>query len=332
MRVLHVGLGPLGRLIARDLHRRGMGRVTAAVDIDPALAGLPLSEVVPGADPDCVIVTDLASIGAADRFDAAVVTTSSDLAACAPTFRALLGRGLAVVSTCEELLYPRLRHPALADELDTLAKARGGRLLGTGVNPGLLMDTLPALASAACRGVRRAEVWRIQDATTRRIPFQKKIGAALSPEAFAARVADGSLRHVGLGQSLHFLAEALGWSIGRWDESLDPVVSDRPLSCALGEIAAGGIAGVRQVATGHATTGEQIRLEFVAAIGQADPHDRVRLDADPPIDLVLRGGVHGDTATIAVTLNTIEPLLAAPPGLHTMRTIPLPSCRYHAVD
>lgn len=235
------------------------------------------------------------------------------------------------MSTREELLYPRLRHADLAVELDALAKAHGGRLLGTGVNPGFLMDTLPSLASAAWRAVRRAEVWRIQDATTRRVPIQQKIGAGLSAEGFAARAAEGSLRHVRVGESLHFLAEALGWTIDRWDESLDPVRTDRPLRCSLGEIEAGGIAGVRQVASGWDAQGvERVRLEFVAAIGQADPHDRVRLDAEPPIELVIRDGVHGDLATCATTPNVIEPLLAAAPGLHTMRTIPMPSCRYHA--
>lgn len=330
LQILHVGLGPLGRMIARDLHARGIGEVVAAVDIHPELAGRPLSELVEGASASVSIANTLDSADLTRRIDAAIVTTSSDLAACARTFRALLSRGIPIVSTCEELLYPQLRHPDLAAELDALAKAHDARLLGTGVNPGFLMDTLPALASAACRTVRRAEVWRVQDATTRRVPFQQKIGAAHTEERFAARKADGSLRHVGLGESLHFLADALGWAIARWEETLEPVRTGAPLRCELGEIGVDGISGVRQIATGWDGEGvERVRLEFVAAIGQADPHDRVRLDSDPPIDMTIRGGVHGDVATCATTLNVLEPLLAAPSGLHTMRTIGLPSCRYH---
>lgn len=329
MRVLQVGLGPLGRLIARDVHTRGLGSVVAAVDIDPAVAGKPLADLVPEATGGCTIADSLDGIGP-DTVDIVIVTTASSLEACAPTFRELLSRGLSVVSTCEELLYPRLRHPGLADELDALARTHDGRLLGTGVNPGLLMDTLPAIASAACRSVRRVDVWRIQDATTRRVPFQRKIGAALSREAFDMKASGGSLRHVGLGESLHFLADALGWTVERWEESLTAVLSETSLACAIGDIPAGGIAGVRQVATGVVGGEERLRLEFVAAIGQADPHDRVRIEGDPDLDLTVRGGVHGDTATIAMTLNVIEPLLAARPGLHTMQTVGLPSCRYHA--
>ncbi|MCC7390540.1 MAG: hypothetical protein IT431_17445 [Phycisphaerales bacterium] len=330
MRILHIGLGPLGRMIARDVHTRALGRVVAAIDPHPELAGRPLADLVEGADPAVTVAPSLDAQDLPRPIDAAIVTTSSDLAKCAPTFRLLLSHGMTVVSTCEELIHPGLRHPQLAAELDQLAKAHAGRLLGTGVNPGFLMDTLPALASAACRTVRHAEVWRVQDASTRRVRFQQKIGAGHTDERFAARVADGSLRHVGLGESLHFLAEALGWTIARWEESLEPVRTAQPLRCELGDIGMDGIAGVRQVATGWDAAGlERVRLEFVAAIGQADPHDRVRLDSDPPIDLMLRGGLHGDRATCATTLNVIEPLMAAPPGLHTMRTIGMPSCRYH---
>ena len=329
MHVLQVGLGPLGRLMARDVHLRSFGSVVSAVDIDPQLAGTPLSELVPEASDECTVSDSLDDVRT-DGIDVAIVTTSSGLEACAPTFRSLLTRGLSVVSTCEELLYPRLQHPALADELDSLARSHGGRLLGTGVNPGLLMDTLPALLTGACRQVTKVSVWRVQDAATRREPFQRKIGAGLDAETFHRRAEAGTLRHVGLRESAQFLAEAIGMEhIKDYTESLEPVRTDRALQCGIGDIPPGGIAGVRQVAKCRDGTGKAIRLEFIAAIGQTDPHDRVRIDGDPEIDLTIPGGIHGDIATIAMTLNVIEPLLAAPAGLHTMRTIGVPSCRYH---
>ncbi len=341
-RLLLVGLGPLGRMMALDCARRsaevsartgrsGLARVVAAVDIDPALAGRRLSEVVPECGYDCRVDGSLGAVRNWDEIDGALVCTSSDLARCAPTLRDLLSRGVSVVSTCEELLYPWLRHRALAEELHALAVKNGARLLGTGVNPGFLMDTLPVAASAVCRSVRRVHVWRIQDATTRRIPFQQKIGAGLDDAAFAARIREGTLRHVGLGESLHFVAHYLGLDIDRWEESIGPVKAERDLTCALGPIPRGRAAGVRQVGRGWARgapTGAEpvVQLEFQAAIGQADPHDRVLLESEPPIDLVLKGGVHGDVATVAITVNCVAPLLNAPPGLHTMATIAPARC------
>jgi hypothetical protein len=323
-RILHVGLGPLGRIIVADLVERGLGRVVAAVDSAPDIAGKPLSTVVPKAGAGTLTV--LPSLDAVTNWrdiDCALVTTSSDLAKCAPTLRDLLRRGVSIVSTCEELLFPWLRHDALAKELHDLAVKNKARLLGTGVNPGFLMDTLPVFATAVCKSVRSVHVWRIQDATTRRVPFQQKIGAGLDDQQFAAKIKDGSLRHVGLGESLHFISKYLGLGVTRWEESIEPVKAARDLTCALGPIPKGRSAGVRQVANGYAGDKKVITLEFQAAIGQDNPHDRVVIHGEPPLDLTLAGGVHGDIATSAITLNCIAPLLAAPPGLHTMATIPM---------
>lgn len=323
-RILHVGVGPLGQRVLSELLAREHGQIAAAIDSSPTVAGHPLAEFVPAADPRVKVLPSLAAFSDWDRVDAAIVATASDLPSCAETFRTLLRHGKPVVSTCEELVYPWLRHVALAEELDELAKRHGGRLLGTGVNPGFLMDMLPAMLTSVCRQVRSIACYRVQDAAPRRIPFQKKIGAGLSAEQFWKRVHDGSLRHVGLGESLHFIAHYTGLKIERWEENIEPVVADRELVCALGDISRGAVSGVRQVARGYADEREVLRLEFQAAIGQKDPHDRVVIHGDPDIDVQIPGGVHGDTATCAIVLNAVPRIMAAPPGLHTMATIPPP--------
>ena len=321
-RILHVGVGPLGIKTINELHERSLGRIVAVVDSSPSLAGTPLSNLIPSADPKLRILPDLAAVTNWDEIEAAVVTTSSDLAKCEMTFRELLRRGKSVVSTCEELLYPWLRHVALAEELHELAVKNGGRLLGTGVNPGFLMDTLPAFLTSVSKSVRGIICYRIQDATTRRIPFQKKIGAGLDDEQFAKRVADGTLRHVGLGESLHFIAHYVGIPLERWEEDIAPVKADRDMVCGLGTIPRGKVAGVRQVARGYFDERCVVHLEFQAAIGQKDPHDRVVIEGEPSMDVVIPGGVHGDIATCAIVINAIPRLLKAAPGLHTMATIP----------
>ena len=320
-RILHVGLGPLGQMIVSDLYSRGLGEVVAALDSAGEFQGRKLSDLLPQTGALVPIQRGFDSIGDWSAFDAAIVTTSSELTRCAPTFRELLGRGLAVVSTCEELCWPWLRHVQLARELDAIAKEHGGCLLGTGVNPGFLMDAFPVAATAVSCSVRSIEVHRFQDAATRRIPFQKKIGAGLDLTTFEREVAAGRLRHVGLGESLHFLAHHLGFPLERWNETLEPVVARVPLACALGPIPAGHATGVRQVAEGWVRGAAVLRLVFQAAIGQPEPHDRVHVDGDPPLDLVLRGGVHGDVATSALLLNALPALNEARPGLHTMASV-----------
>lgn len=324
-RIIHVGLGPLGRRIAGDISSRRLGRLVAAVDIDRSIEGKTLGELEIDGPAGVRVSGDLAG-AVRTGAEVAVVTTSSSVASCAETFRTLLRAGIAVVSTCEELLYPWLRHRDLAEELAGLARSCGGRLLGTGVNPGYLMDALPALATAVCRDVRAVRVLRRQDASTRRGPFQRKIGATLPPEAFAARIADGSLRHVGLGESMHLLAQSLGWGVAAWGETIEPVLAERELRCDLGPIARGHAAGVRQTSYLDTDDGRRIELDFIAAIGAADPVDRITIEGDPGLRLEHPAGVHGDVATCAITLNVIPSLLAAHPGLHTMATIPMVRC------
>lgn len=322
LRVVHVGLGPLGQRVAADLEDRGVGEVVAAVDLTPDHLGKPLHEVAEGARSATTISNQLdAALDQSERIDAVVVTTTSDASRAAETIRPCLVRGLPVVTTCEEMLYPWLRHAVLSSELDSLAKQHGGRLLGTGINPGYLMDLFPVVATGVCREVAGVRVTRIQDATTRRIPFQQKIGAGLDLDTFERKRQEGTLRHVGLGESLFLLAGSLGWTIETWDETLEPVIAQKELSCGLGPIPAGNAAGVRQIARGKTSTGEELELEFVAAIGQDDPHDRVEIDGTPPVNVVFEGGIHGDISTSAVTINTLPRLIEAPAGLHTMASI-----------
>ncbi len=323
--ILQVGVGPLGRRIVADLYRRKLGRVIAAVDQDPALAGRWLAELAPGAEPVRIRST-LEEVSEWDRIRCAVVATSSALELCLETFRALLGRGCSVVSTCEELSWPWLRHPVLAQELHELAVRNDARILGTGVNPGFLMDALPVIATTACQSVRGLRVERIQDAGKRRLPFQRKIGVGLELPEFRRRVADASLRHVGLGESLHFLAHHLGWRIERWEETIEPVLSAQELASELGPVRAGAARGVRQEARAWSGGSVVLELVFQAALAEPEPRDRVAIDGEPPLEIVLPGGLHGDTATSALVLNTIRPLLHAGPGLHTMASIPLQGC------
>jgi 4-hydroxy-tetrahydrodipicolinate reductase len=325
-RILHIGLGPLGRKIVADLYERRLGEVVAVVDVSNELAGRKLSEIVPSIKSKAVVQKSIEDVKSLDSIHCAVVTTSSQLEKCAQTFRDLLGRGMSVVSTCEELCYPYLRHKKLAAELDVLARDGRGRLLGTGVNPGFLMDAFPVLATAISKSVKSVEVHRYQDATLRRLPFQKKIGVGLSEREFGEQVAAGTLRHVGLGESLYFIASYLGLDIERWDEDLQPVKAERDMESGLGLVKNGSICGVHQEARGFQGKECVIHLKFQAAIGLVDPHDRVVIQGEPPIDITWKAGVPGDVATSAIVLNCIAPLLLTAPGLHTMATMPLVGC------
>ena len=324
-RICQIGLGPLGRRILTDLYRRGLGEVLAVVD--PALAGKQLSDFVEGAPAGIEIVASLDEVANWNAIRCTLVTTLSDLELCMDTFTGLLTRGQAVISTCEELSWPWLRHPVLASTLHELAIKHDARLLGTGVNPGFLMDLLPVVGSTLCEEVSSMKIERIQEASQRRLPFQDKIGATLSTADFGARVKAGSLRHVGLGESLHAVAHYMGMQVARWEESIEPVIAEQALDCGLGPIPAGHACGVHQEARAWDSKDKLLlELIFHAAIGTEDPRDAIHISGTPELSLLIPGGVHGDTATSAVVLNSIRPLLGAERGLHTMSSLPTQGC------
>jgi 2,4-diaminopentanoate dehydrogenase len=234
--------------------------------------------------------------------------------------------GLPVVSTCEELSYPWEAAAGLAGRIDRAARNAGVGVLATGVNPGFLMDSLPLALTAGCQAVESIRVMRIQDASTRRVPFQRKIGAGFTLEVFEAMTAEETLRHVGLGQSMAMIAERMGWNTDRMEDVLTPIVAEQRIETEAMPIEPGTAAGAQQIGRAFSRGKERMTLVFRAAIGEPDPGDTVEITGTPNIRSTVEGGVNGDVATCAITLNAIPRLLAAGPGLHTMTDIPLVSC------
>jgi len=163
----------------------------------------------------------------------------------------------------------------------------------------------------------------VVDAGKRRGPLQRKVGAGLTPEEFAARVKSGLVRHVGLPESLHMLATRLGWQLDKMDDSIAAVLADAPIKTEFVDVAAGQVAGVRQVARGFIGGREVLNLELQMYVGAPDPCDSVTIDGDPPVQMTIAGGLHGDIATAAIVLNAASSVIRAAPGLASMAEVPL---------
>jgi 4-hydroxy-tetrahydrodipicolinate reductase len=325
IQVMHVGLGPIGASIAADVAARRGLRIVGAVDLDPARVGRDLGEVCAlGRRLRVRVSDDVARTVRAAKPDIAVLATESSLTAAFPLIETVLKLKVPIVSTTEELAYPVPKTAALARRIDALAKRSRVAVLGTGVNPGFVMDALPIALTAACRRVDAIAVERVQDARMRRVPFQRKIGAGLSEEAFAARVADGTVRHVGLAQSIAMIADAMGWKLDRITDEVRPKLAEHAVSSAAVQVAAGQAAGLIQDGIGYRRGEPIITLHMEAYLGAPDPYDAVRIAGDPPLVCRMAGGVHGDIATAAVIVSEIPKVVKAPPGLRTMRDMILP--------
>ena len=325
VRVIQFGLGPIGQALAAETLAREDLELVGGVDRAPELAGRPLEEILgPQAHGLPRIVPNLGDLSMPAAPRVVLHATGSRLPSVLPELEEILSSGCHCVSSCEELSYPYLHHPGLAKRLDALAREQRVGLVGAGVNPGFVLDLLPAVLSAACRRVDRVRASRIVDVTRRREPLRRKVGMGLTPDAYRTReTALGSMGHVGLGESAALLASALGWQGGVVTESSEPVVAEREVRAAGIVIPPGSVLGTRTRASLRTEEIERIRLEVTIAAGVEMEEDRILLEGDPPLTLVIPGGIPGDSATVSVLVSVARRIGAVPPGLHTMLTLPV---------
>jgi 4-hydroxy-tetrahydrodipicolinate reductase len=258
--------------------------------------------------------------------DVAIVTTLSSLERIEDQLKGLAAAQLNIVSTCEELSYPWETKPQIAERIDEVCKENEVTCLGTGVNPGFLMDYLPAVLSSVCQEVEKVKVTRVQNASSRRIPFQQKIGAGLTDEQFDKKKKNGSLRHVGLPESVYMIARAMNWELDRVEETLVPVRASETITSGHTDIQRGNPSGVEQFGRGFLAGEEKITLHFRAAVGEEKSYDKVEIKGTPSFRSMIDGGVNGDIATSAITVNAVASVMQAKSGLKTMLDIPVPSC------
>ena len=258
--------------------------------------------------------------------DIAVHATASYLKQTYPQIAAIVRQGVNVVSTCEELFYPYMSEPDLAHRLDALAKKYDVSVLGTGINPGFLMDALVITLTAPCERIDKIEVTRIMNAATRRVPFQKKIGAGLTVEEFRGKIKNKQITgHVGLEQSITMVADALAWKLDRTVvQPAEPVIADKSAASRDIEVPVGRVAGLKQTAKGIVNNKEAITLDFQAYIGAEEEYDAISIHGIPTIKQRIQPCVHGDSGTVAMIVNAIPRVINAPAGLLTMKDLPLP--------
>jgi hypothetical protein len=326
IRVMHYGLGPIGAAVAKQVAQRSGFKIVGAIDIDPAKEGRDLADVVGLKKRLGVVVSkDARKALKAAKPNVVILCTNSSIKKVMPQIEEILKTKTPIVATTEELSYPGYTHIRQARQIHEWAKKAKVAVLGTGVNPGFAMDALPIALTAACERVDRVIVNRIQDARIRRLPFQQKIGAGLTTEQFQKKVDDGSVRHVGMTESIAMIADALGWTLDRITDDIQPKLASVTISSEFLAVDPGYVSGIIQDGVGYRKGEPVIRLHMEAYLGAPESYDSVDIEGSPRLAMKIAGGIHGDVATASIVVNSIWPVLNASPGLHTMRDLPLPS-------
>ncbi len=325
IRVIQYGLGPIGCASAQAILQKSGLELVGAVDIAPEKAGKDLAGLLGLKGRLGIRVNpDAAELFRKVKADVVVHTTRSFFRDVFPQLAQAATAGLNVVSSTEELLYPQLRNPALAARLDRLARKHKATILGTGVNPGFVMDTLALVLSGVCKSVRSVKITRRVDAATRRMPLQRKVGAGLKAAEFRKLVQEAKLGHIGLLESMTLVALGLGWRLDRTRERIEPVLAEAPLKTRYFTVAPGEVCGLKHTGAGFAGGRRVIDMDLRMYLGAKDPLDSIELEGEPRLHMVIPGGIAGDVATVASLINAIPRVVEADPGLKTMLDLPIP--------
>ena len=328
IRIVHCGVGSLGTMVLHSLAGLAGGgvKLVGAVDPGPGKLGLPIREVI-GLEDDhewsLEITEEWSSTPARLSADVVLHTTGSVLPEVLPQLEEILEDGKSIISTCEELVNPQYRYPEIASRLDGLARENGAVIVGTGINPGFVMDVLPLVLSSVNLHPKRVSVRRYQDAGHRRAAFQQKIGVGLSVSEFSEKVASQQVRHAGLRESAAMIADKMELGVVKITEEITPIVAEERLRASNGGgIEPGQVAGCQQIAKGWRDDDAVVTLDMKMSVGQTEAFDWILIEGDDRIEFKIVGGLAGDSATVARLLNTIPIVMELSPGLYTPADLP----------
>jgi 4-hydroxy-tetrahydrodipicolinate reductase len=326
IKVAQFGLGPIGVEAIKLAGEKSWIEVVGGIDIDPAKVGKTLADVT-GAAPlgGVKVYKSFEELAEKAKPDVVLHTAGSKADVSIQQIKPMAQQGVSVVSSCEELLVPSFRAPKLAEELDAICKKSGARVLGTGVNPGFVMDVLPVCMTGVSRTVEHIYCERMVNATTRRQPLQKKIGSGLEPDEMRRLFKEGKAGHAGFLESLALIGHAMGWKFTETYELFEPVIAPYDIKTKFFDVKKGQCCGIHQQVVGKVGDVQRVHMDLKMYLDARDPHDGATITGDPPLEIRVNGGVAGDHATVASLVNAIPRILKAQPGVLLMTDIGVPA-------
>jgi 2,4-diaminopentanoate dehydrogenase len=331
IRVVQWGLGAMGSGTAKLMLEKEGLEIVGAICTRPQLVGKDLGEILGlGKTLGIVATNDPASVLDKEKVDIVSLATNSWVETQMPSLRQIITAGINVVTIAEEMADPAAQNPELAKEIDELAKKHGVTVLGTGVNPGFVLDLLVITLTGGCHTVERIEARRVNDLSPYGVSVMRGQGVGTTPEAFRQGVAEGTIvGHVGFPESINMISEALGLGVDHIEESREPILSNVYRETPYVKVEPGMVAGCAHIGVGYCGDKEVVRLIHPQQIhphleGQ-DTGDYIDIYGTPEVHMAIKPEIAGGIATIGITVNMIPHIVAATPGMKRMIDLPTPA-------
>ena len=334
IRVIIWGFGAMGSGMAEMLLSKKGVEISGVCDMHPDRVGKSIFSVL-GREreghPEVIIKDSIdAVLTEAEDSDIALLATDSFTRKAFDKIMLLISRKLNVITTAEEMAYPRAGEPELTEKMHAAAKREGVTLLGTGINPGLIMDLLVVMLTGACADIDSIKAERVNSLSPFGPAVMEEQGVGLSPEQFETGIHDGTLAgHVGFNESINMIADAVGWELSEpVSQNMEAIVSKVPRSTRYVSIKGGDVAGCNM--SGYGVAEGKKRIEMVHP-QQIEPEsegvstgDYISIKGNPEVHMEIKPEIPGGIGTIAMCVNMIPLVIGAAPGLKTMLDLPVP--------
>ena len=332
VRVAIWGFGAMGRGIAEMLLKKKGVEIVGVCDINPGIVGKAMHDVLEirrDGHPDVIIKDKIEDVVKSGACDVALLATDSFTKNAFDKIKFCLEQKANVISTAEEFAYPKAQEPQLADEICKIAKANGVTALGTGINPGFVLDYLILALTGTCETVTAIKASRVNDLSPFGHAVMEEQGVGITKAEFDKRIAEDSLAgHVGFPESITMIADGIGWKLDKIEQTKDAIVSNVDRETKYVKVAPGSLAGIRQQGFGTVDGVVKITMDHPQ---QVLPHlenqstgDYINIEGTPNINMQITPEIPGGIGTIAMVVNMIPHVVNANPGLKTMLDLPVP--------
>ncbi len=332
IKVVIWGFGAMGKGMADMLVTKKGVEITGVCDLHPDLVGNSIFNVLEqkqGNHPEVLVSDDIDTLLNKENCDLVLLATDSFTKKAFPKMKMILEKGINVISTAEEMAYPKAQEPELAKELHDIAKANGVTVLGTGINPGFIMDLLVVALSGTMIDVTHVEANRVNSLSPFGPAVMEEQGVGITLDEFNHGVETATLAgHVGFSESVNMIADALGVKLDGFEQQMKPIVTTVDRKSKYGEALKGNVAGVNM--TGQGLVNGEVFIDMKHP-QQIEPEmegthtgDYINLKGTPDIHMAITPEIDGGIGTIAMCVNMIPHVLNAKPGLKTMIDLPVP--------
>ncbi len=326
------GFGAMGGGVAEVLLGKKGVEIVGVCDLHPERIGKEIHEVLgvkKSSHPAVIISNNIDEVITEKCCDVAILATDSFTAKAFDKIKYCVEKKVNVISTAEEMAYPKAQEPELTKEIDKLAKENGVTVLGTGINPGLMMDLLAVCLTGAMTDVSEVECKRVNSLSPFGPLVMEEQGVGITVEEFDKGVKDKTLAgHVGFAESIGMIGEAIGWKVEKFEQQMEPIVTNVDRKSPYGFAKKGNVAGVNM--TGQGYVDGEVKINMIHP-QQIEPEmentftgDYINIKGVPEINMQIKPEVDGGIGTIAMCINMIPHVINSREGLKTMLDLPVP--------